>query len=120
MSFFLKLAGVDATLDLFESVRTSWNDEAEEVYIVAPTVNYAVYQERGTVDIDARPFMKPAAERVDANPEAMLKRYGAAAPNAGPVETLAIAVQNESKRIASRKDVRETGALIASITYEQA
>jgi len=34
------------------------------------------------------------------------------------VETLAIAVQNEAKRIADHKGVRDTGALIGSITYE--
>ena len=49
----------------------------------------------------------------------MLEKYGGEASGAGPVETLAIAVQNEAKRIADQKNVRDTGALIASITYEE-
>lgn len=119
MSFFMRALGVDATLDMFDEVQAQWDEETDQVMIVAPTVNYAVYQERGTTDIDARPYMRPAADRVNANPEAMLARYGSAAPDAGTIETLAIALQNEAKKIADRKGVRDTGALINSITYEQ-
>jgi TRAP-type uncharacterized transport system substrate-binding protein len=119
MSWGLDVIGLTSTMDLFAQVRAAWNDEADAVYIAAPTVNYAVYQERGTSDIDARPFMRPAADRVNANPEAMIERYGSAAPTAGPVETLAIAVQNEAKKIADEKEIRDTGALINSISYAE-
>jgi hypothetical protein len=117
MGFSMNVTGITAAVDLFKSVKTRWDDVNDRTIIVAPTVNYAIYQEIGTSDIDARPFMRPAAEKVEATPEAMLEKYGSQAPNAGPVETLAIAVQNEAKKIADRKGVRDTGALINSITY---
>lgn len=116
MSFGISALGIASTLDLLESVKMRWSDD--ELYVVGPTVSYAIYQELGTSDIEARPYMRPAAERVAANPAAMLEKYGATAPDAGPVETLAIAVQNEAKKIADAKGVRDTGALINSITYE--
>lgn len=115
----LSVTGLDETLRLLEQVQAFWDEETGQAYVVAPTVSYAIHQESGTSNIEARPFMAPAAERVNANPETMLARYDTAAPDAGPVETLAIAVQNEAKRIADRKDVRDTGTLIASITYEE-
>jgi len=118
MGWGISVTGITSTLDLFDSLKTRW--DGDTLYLVAPSVSYAVYQERGTSDIDARPFMRPAAEKVRQSPEAMLKQYEAAAPKAGPVETLAIAVQNEAKKIADRKGVRDSGTLISSITYETA
>jgi hypothetical protein len=119
MSFGLAIAGLASALEMFEALQVVYDDVDEEVYVAAPTVNYAVHQEQGTSDISPRPYMRPAAEKVRRNPQAMLQRYGGAAPDAGTVETLAIAVQNEAKKIADRKDVRDTGALINSITYEE-
>lgn len=118
MSFSISVTGISAALDLFESVRMQWDDDT--LYIAAPTVDYAVYQEQGTSHIDARPFMRPAAEAVAADPERFLNKYGPQTPQAGPIETLAIAVQNEAKIIADRKGVRDSGTLINSITYEEA
>jgi hypothetical protein len=117
--FNLNIAGIAAATELLEALEVTVEEETAEVYIAAPTVNYAVYQELGTSSIDARPYMRPAAEKVNANISLMLETYGAAAPDAGPAETLAIAVQNEAKKIADQKGVRDTGALINSITYEQ-
>ena len=119
MSFGLQVVGVNATLDLLKETRSFWSDTDDAAYVVAPLVSYAVEQEKGTSSFRARPFMRPAARRVDENKEAMLDRYGSAAPRAGPVETLAIAVQNEAKKIADRKDIRDTGQLINSITFEE-
>lgn len=116
MSWGASVSGVDTVLDALEAIRITFEDD---IYVAGPTVEYAIFQERGTADIEARPFMRPAAERVQANPQAMLEKYGRETPSAGPAETLAIAVQNEAKRIADQKNVRDTGALIASITYEE-
>jgi len=115
----LTLTGIDTVFNLFEVLKSQWEDDT--LYIVAPTVNYAVYQERGTSDIEARPFMAPAAERVMANPQAMIAKYAQepVTDEESLVKTLAIAVQNEAKRIANRKGVRDTGALINSITFER-
>lgn len=115
----LSINGIAPTVDALESVASFWSAEAEAAYVVAPTVSYAIYQEQGTSDIPARPYMKPAAEKVATNIQTMQERYGSQASEASPIEALAIAVQNEAKKIADRKDVRDTGALINSITYEQ-
>jgi hypothetical protein len=120
MGWGVTITGLSNVSDLFDQLKTQWSGDT--LYIVAPTVRYAVYQERGTSSIEARPFMRPAAERVQAAPQAMLRKYQQSPPQseADVVETLAIAVQNEAKRIANQKGVRDTGALIASITYEEA
>jgi len=119
MSWGISLSGLDQALAALEAAQMAWDDETGTVYIAAPTVSYAVQQEQGTSSIEARPFMRPAAERVATNMETMHDRYASEAPDAGPVEVLAIAVQNEAKKIADRKDIRDTGALIASITYAE-
>lgn len=119
MSFTMNVTGIAGVTELLETIKVNWSEETGKAYIVAPTVNYAVYQELGTTYIDARPYMRPAAEKVQADIPGMLSQYSAAAPDAGTVETLAIAVQNEAKKIADAKGVRETGSLIKSISYEE-
>lgn len=112
------ITGFGEVINILEEIQVQLDDDA--VYVAGPTVNYAIHQELGTTSIEARPFLRPASERVSENKESMLERYWSVAPDAGPVEVIAIAVQNEAKIIADQKDVRDTGALIASITYERA
>lgn len=116
------ISGLASTVDVLESIQTSWSGET--LYVAGPTVNYAVYQEEGTSSLEARPFMGPAAERVKADPEKfatqMASTHGIDISNeSGFVRALALAVQNEAKRIANAKGVRDTGALISSITIDQ-
>lgn len=119
MGWGLTVTGLDALLGVFDELRAQWNGDV--LYLVGPTVRYAVFQERGTSDIEARPFMRPAASLVEASPQSMVSRYaqGGVSSEEELVEALAIAVQNEAKKIANRKGVRDTGALISSITYER-
>jgi hypothetical protein len=82
------------------------------------------YQERGTSSIEARPYMRPAAERVQADPEAYARRVASSqgidlSSEDGLLRAVALAVQNEGKRIANQKGIRDTGALIASISIEK-
>jgi len=119
MSFSASITGIADSIGALEAVTAFFDETTNAAYVVAPTVSYAVYQERGTSSIEARPFMGPAAERVNANTAAMHAQYAGAAPDAGPVEVLAIAIQNEAKKIADRKDIRDTGTLINSIAYAE-
>lgn len=116
------IAGLASTVDIFDSIKAQW--EGETLYLAGPTVSYAVYQEQGTSTIEARPFVKPAAERVQADPGRYAQQMAATqgidiSNEAGFVKALALAVQNEAKRIANEKGVRDTGDLIASISIEQ-
>ena len=119
MGWSMSIDGVATVLDTFDTLRTQW--DGDTLYVVAPTVSYALFQERGTADIEARPYMQPAAERVEANPRAMLRKHTGGVPDSEEaiIEGLAVAVRNEAKRIADEKDIRDTGALINSITYER-
>lgn len=122
MGWGTTISGLASTTDLFESIKSQW--DGGTLYLVGPTVNYAIYQEDGTSSQKARPFMKPAAERVKADPKRYARQMASTqgidiSSEAGFVKALALAVQNESKRIADAKDIRDTGDLIASITIEQ-
>lgn len=117
----MRLAGVDTTVALLNRLRMEFDDGA--IYVAGPTVEYAVYQELGTSDIEARPFMRPAAERVQANLSTYVDRMIdvplVEASEDQLVRGAALAVQAEGKRIADAKDIRDTGALIASISIEK-
>jgi len=120
MGWGVQLTGLANTLDVFESLKVEWNDGA--VYVAGPTVEYAAAQELGTESIEARPYMRPAAERVKSDPEKYAQLYGGASDLSTEreyVKTLAIAVQNEGKKIADAKGVRDTGQLINSISIER-
>lgn len=118
----VRLIGYDAAIDALESLKFVWN--GERLILVGPTVSYAVYQELGTSKMAARPFMRPAAERVKADPAHYAGQVAGAqnidiSTETGFLRAVALAVQNEAKRIADQKDVRDTGDLIASITIEE-
>jgi len=122
MNWGASITGVGSALDTLGDVRMRWGGET--LYLAGPQVEYAVYQERGTSDIEARPFMAPAARRVGADPSSYAQRVasgqGLTINSQGDyIRAVALAVQNEAKRIADAKGVRDTGALIASITIEE-
>jgi hypothetical protein len=116
------VTGLANAVDVLEAVKMQW--DGDTLFVAGPTVNYAVFQERGTSDIEARPFMAPAAARVQADPEHYAQRMASThgidiSSDDGFVRALALAVQDEGKRIADQKDIRDTGQLIASISIEQ-
>lgn len=122
MSWGVQLLGLSRTLDVLDDLRQQWSGDT--LYIVGPTVEYAIYQERGTSAIEARPFMAPAAREVQRNTGSHVRRMASAqsvdiSSEAGVVKAAALAVQNRAKVIAHRKGVRDTGQLIASIRIEQ-
>ncbi|OYR79330.1 hypothetical protein DJ84_18420 [Halorubrum ezzemoulense] len=78
------------------------------------------YQEKGTSKMEARPFVRPAAERVRADMANEVRRISASQgipliSEAAIVRCAALAVQDRMKEIADRKGIRDTGQLINSI-----
>lgn len=118
----MSVAGLASTIDVLEDLRGQF--DGDTLYLVGPTVNYAIYNERGTSKMEARPFMRPAWRRVQANTETHVRRMSSSQgiplnSEENIVRCAALAVQNQAKKIADRKGVRDTGDLIASITIEQ-
>lgn len=118
----MSITGLGAAIDVLEDLKFSWSGDT--LYVAGPTVEYAVYNELGTSKMKARPFMRPAAARVQADPVHHATQVAASqgidiSSEEGFVKALALAVQNEGKRIADAKDIRDTGDLIASISIER-
>jgi len=141
----IEVEGLDDAADAIDDVQQRW--EGDTLYVAGPTVEYAVWIERGRGPVVAdkgealrfenedgevifrksvgpvkpKPFMRPAVEKVQTAPHeharAILSRPITSEEDL--VRGVALAVQNEAKKIASAKDIRDTGALIASISIEQ-
>lgn len=114
--------GIGQTEAALQSLAEQYGGDA--VWVAGPTVSYAIHNEYGTSKMEARPFMRPAAERVDANLEHHVKKVAQSSglsltSHDDAVRAAALAVQNEAKKIADRKDIRDTGTLINSISVER-
>jgi len=115
------LVGYASTVSLLESLRFEFGDGA--LYIVGPTVRYAVFVDQGTSKMEARPFVKPAAERVQANLEPEVRMF----LNDGVLEAneedlaraAALAVQREMQRIITQKGAVDTGTLRSSVSVQK-
>ena len=111
----MSVQGISNVFDLLEEVRTRWNGDV--LYLVGPSVEYAVYHEFGTSKMEARPFMRPAAEKVLADPERYARQY-ADEPiqnEAQLISGVALAIEREAKKIVKQKDIWEHGNLHGSI-----
>lgn len=116
--FGIQLLGFNALREVLEGLQTRF--DGSTAYLVGPTVEYAVYQELGTSSQAARPFMRPALDRLRSNPAGEIKRVAssqgiALAGEAQIVRAAALAVEDHAKRIADAKGIRDTGTLINSI-----
>lgn len=116
------LFGFANTVDVLRSIQMRFDDDA--TYVCGPTVEYAVWHEIGTSKMEARPFAKPAAEAVQANPEQRAQLIASAqgidiSTEDGFVRALALAVEREMKRIVKKKGIWDTGTLHGSITVEK-
>ena len=122
MSWGVSLAGFDAATDMFDQITTDFDGDA--TYIAGPTVDYAIHHEYGTSKMEARPFARPAAERVQTNTATEVRRISSSqgiplSSEENIIRCAALAVQDRMKRIADQKDIRDTGNLIASIRIEK-
>ena len=113
----LTVSGVNEVLDVFQSLETRFNGDT--VYLVGPTVEYAVHVELGTSKMEARPFVRPAAERVQSDfglVSQFIDGDVLEVGEAGLVEATALAVEAEITRIITQKNLIDTGAMRASVT----
>lgn len=120
-SFGMRVVGLSALEDLLGSLKMKFTNDA--VYIVGPSVEYAVYHELGTSRMEARPFARPAAEQVQNNLGNEIQRFldsGIADSNEDDiVRAAALAVERRMKLIVRRKEIWDTGNLHASIGIEK-
>lgn len=117
-SWDLKITGMRQVKRMFDQIKIQFSGDT--VYVVGPTTEYAIYHELGTSKMAARPFMRPAAESVNSDIGGWARRVsssqGITLDGEEPiVRCIALAVESEAKRIATEKQVRDTGATIASI-----
>lgn len=121
MSWGTKLIGYTSVLETLEDLRVQF--EGDTTYLVGPTVEYAVYVDQGTVKMDARPFVKPAAERVQADLRSKIDPHLQGDPEDAQeselVRATALAIEAEMKRIITQKGAVDTGAMRASVSIEK-
>jgi len=121
MSWGLSISGLATTKAALEALKFDVDDET--AYIVGPTVNYAVFVDRGTSKMEARPFVRPAAERVQANLETEVGRFLDGDLNDSSMDAItraaALAVQREMQRIITQKGAVDTGTLRSSISIQE-
>jgi len=118
----VRLSGLDTVTDLLQQVSVDF--DGDTTYIAGPTVNYAIENEFGTSEREARPFVRPAAERVQSDTASEVQRISKSqgiplTSEKNVIRCAALAVQDRAKRIADRKDIRDTGQLINSIRIER-
>jgi DNA primase large subunit len=116
-SFDLTTTGFDDVLKLFKDVSARF--DGDTVYLVGPSVEYAVHVELGTSKMEARPFVRPAAERVQSDFGLVSQFVDGGVlevGEAGLVEATALAVEAEIVRIITQKNLIDTGAMRASVT----
>lgn len=118
----MSVSGLDAAVDLLGQIKINFDGEA--VYMVGPTVKYAVHHEYGSSKMGARPFARPAANMVQANMASEVERIATSQNisldnEENIVRCAALAVQDRMRRIADAKDIRDTGQLISSIRVEE-
>lgn len=116
MNLGVSLSGFAAAEQALDAIRFEY--EGDTVYVCGPTVNYAIYNELGTSKMDARPFARPAAERVQQN-LGMAERFVSGSGEAALVRAVALAVEDEMKRIVRQKGIYDTGTLHASISIQE-
>ena len=121
-SWGMKANGISQVIQVIEQVKVDF--EGDEVRLVGPTTEYAIFHEMGTSKMEARPFMRPAAQRVQANLGTYLDQVASRqgiplTSEENIVQCAAIAVRDEAKKIADQKGVRDTGATIESIQIEE-
>lgn len=102
----MELAGYADVIEDFEDLKEQY--ATETVYVVGTNVEYAAYVEFGTSQMEAQPYLFPAARKVASNPG----RYFEDPESTEEfVQLLALAIEREAKE---RAPV-DTGRLRASI-----
>jgi len=108
----------EADLSGFDRLRQTLREEIADAettvdYVVGSGVEYSVFLEFGTEDMDPKPFVRPAVDEV----ESRLSQIADDADTAdGLVTKVALALEREIKQTITRKGLIDTGTLRASVT----
>lgn len=117
----VSLTGYSRAVSLLEGLEM--NLSGDTMFIVGPSVEYAIYVDRGTSKMEARPFVEPAARRVQSNVNSHVSDFidGSLfnASEEAIVRAAALAVQLEMVRIITRKGAVDTGAMRDSVSIEK-
>jgi hypothetical protein len=114
----MSITGVVDAIDVLQQLKIEYSSGA--TYIVGPTVEYAIHHETGTSNMKARPFVKPAAERVQQDLKGKARPFlNGGGGEEAIVRAVALAVEAEMKRIVTQKRIIDTGNLRASISVEK-
>lgn len=109
--FDLELEGLSETIEDLERLEERWTGQQQ--WLVGTSVEYAIYLEFGTSEMDPKPFFRPAVDRVQSKIEDI-------ADGADSIDDLlsrvAIALEREVKQVITKKGLIDTGTLRASIT----
>lgn len=124
------MTDIDADLDGLVSLQDTIDDLQENIestvsYAVGTAVEYAIYLEFGTRNMDPKPFVRPAArtyqESLDAAIAADTNTTLQAIDDVDTlVKVVAFGLERRIKRIIRAKGLIETGTLRASITAVRA
>jgi len=120
------MADFELELEGFERVIESLNDleadlDSERSMLVGTAVNYAVFLELGTSDMDPKPFFRPAiAELRTSGVEGFIRDHTNTTVEAlddvdQVVTAVGLALERRIKEIITRKGLIDTGTLRASI-----
>jgi len=108
----------EADLSGFDRLRQTLREEIADAettvdYVVGSGVEYSVFLEFGTEDMDPKPFVRPAVDEV----ESRLSQIADDADTADELVTkVALALEREIKQTITRKGLIDTGTLRASVT----
>jgi len=108
----------EADLSGFDRLRQTLREEIADAettvdYIVGSGVEYSVFLEFGTEDMDPKPFVRPAVDEV----ESRLSQIADGADTADELVTkVALALEREIKQTITEKGLIDTGTLRASVT----
>jgi hypothetical protein len=117
--FEARLEGVEALIDELNEMQERLR--GDETWLVGTAVNYAIYLEAGTSDMDPKPFVRPALSEVrQKGIEDFLEdhtNYTAEeiADLDSLVAALALALERRIKEIITEKGLIDTGTLRASV-----
>jgi len=120
------MTGFSLDLGGFERAFEEIDDQLEEVktqqrYLVGTAVEYAIYLEAGTADMDPKPFFRPAINEVRLEGVDGFIRHNTRT-SVDELDTaddvlrvLALALERRVKEIITKKSLIDTGTLRASI-----
>lgn len=112
-----KLLGFNQTMDMFKRIQTQWDGNA--VYIVGSNVEYAIYQEMGTSNMPAQPFLRPAVRDWQRDPDAYISRHTNHDGDFESIDELIRVSALAIERDASERAPADTGNLQGSIRSER-